>query len=305
MIDLEKLQQVLPWQEDLHLPNTLLQLIDRTVDMGRKFSRDNPSDSTAMQAYDENHFKIAREIHQFPEFRERVPQIIGNAELLRYQELLASSTWTRFQKDLAGTLMAWEALERDHTPFPEPLMRETMAHIQTPVLREAVARRQDFYTRQLQTPFDYQGSLKSNDIVAGLTDGNEILQRILAPYRGKVVYADIWGGWCGPCKGYMRDFVPAIKEAMKGRDVVFLYLANRTPDDAWRQIIKEYGSVGAQTVHYNLPGTQQEAVENILLNGGYPSYAIFDKEGRLVTKNAPRPNEKDKLIRTLEEQLNK
>ena len=29
--------------------------------MGRKFSRDNPSDSTAMQAYDENHFKIARE----------------------------------------------------------------------------------------------------------------------------------------------------------------------------------------------------------------------------------------------------
>lgn len=103
----------------------------------------------------------------------------------------------------------------------------------------------------------------------------------------------------------MRDFVPAIKEAMKGRDVIFLYLANRTPDDAWRQIIKEYGSVGAQTVHYNLPGTQQEAVENILLNGGYPSYAIFDKAGRLVTKNAPRPNEKDKLIRTLEEQLNK
>ena len=40
---------------------------------------------------------------------------------------------TAFQKDLAGTLLAWEALERDHTPFPEPLMRETMAHIQTPV----------------------------------------------------------------------------------------------------------------------------------------------------------------------------
>ena len=305
MIDLEKLQQVLPWQEDLHLPDTLLQLIDRTVDMGRKFSRDNPADSTAMQAYDENHFKIAREIHQFPEFREREPRIIGYVDLLRYQELLASSIRTRFQKDLAGTLLAWEALERDHTPFPEPLMRETMAHIQTPVLREAVTRRQNFYGRQLQTPFDYQGSLKSNDIVAGLTDGNEILQRILAPYRGKVVYADIWGGWCGPCKGHMRDFVPAIKEAMKGRDVIFLYLANRTPDDAWRQIIKEYGSVGAQTVHYNLPGTQQEAVEGILLNGGYPSYAIFDKEGRLVTKNAPRPNEKDKLIQTLEEQLNK
>ena len=89
---------------------------------------------------------------------------------------------------------------------------------------------------------------------------------------------------------------------MKGRDVIFLYFANRTPDDAWRQIIKEYNSVGAQTIHYNLPGTQQEA-ENILLNGGYPSYAIFDKEGQLVTKNAPRPYEKDKLIQALKEQL--
>ena len=105
----------------------------------------------------------------------------------------------------------------------------------------------------------------------------------------------------------MRDFVPAIKEAMKGRDVVFLYLANRTPDDAWRQIIKEYGSVGAQTVHYNLPGhtTGSRRKTYSLEAGGYPSYAIFDKEGRLVTKNAPRPNEKDKLIQTLEEQLNK
>ena len=103
----------------------------------------------------------------------------------------------------------------------------------------------------------------------------------------------------------MKYFVPAIKEAMKGRDVVFLYFAKYTTDASWKQIIREYHSVGAQTVHYNLPEVQQEAVEGILLNGGYPSYAIFDKEGRLVTKNAPRPNEKDKLIQTLEEQLSK
>ena len=184
-------------------------------------------------------------------------------------------------------------------------MRETMAHIQTPVLREAVARRQDFYTRQLQTPFDYQGSLKSNDIVAGLTDGNEILQRILAPYRGKVVYTDIWGGWCSPCKHAIKNDVPAVKEAMKGRDVIFLYFANNTSDTSWKQIIKEYKCVGPQTVHYNLPHEQQKAVEAVLRQGGYPSYGLFDKEGRLVTKEAPDPVFKDKLIQTLEEQLSK
>ena len=38
---------------------------------------------------------------------------------------------------------------------------------------------------------------------------------------------------------------------------------------------------------------------------GYPSYGLFDKEGRLVTKEAPDPVFKDKLIQTLEEQLDK
>ena len=97
-------------------------------------------------------------------------------------------------------LMAWEAMERDHTPFPEPLMRETMAHIQTPVLREAVARRQDFYTRQLQTPFDYQGSLKAT---TSWPDWRR--ERNPAthprPYRGKVVYADIWADGAAHARG--------------------------------------------------------------------------------------------------------
>ena len=146
---------------------------------------------------------------------------------------------------------------------------------------------------------------KSNDIVAGLTDGNEILKRILAPYRGKVVYTDIWGGWCSPCKHAIKNDVPAVKEAMKGRDVIFLYFANNTSDTSWKQIIKEYKCVGPQTVHYNLPHEQQKAVEAVLRQGGYPSYGLFDKEGRLVSKEAPDPVFKDKLIQTLEEQLSK
>ena len=156
--------------------------------MGRKFSATIRMTAWPWQAYNETTSRLVREIHpQFPKFRERMPQIIGNADLLRNQELLESSTWTRFQKDLGGTLLAWEALERDHTPFPEPLMRETMAHIQTPVLREAVARRQDFYTANCKRPSTTKGSAEKqrHRNGPGLTDGNEILQRILAPIAAR------------------------------------------------------------------------------------------------------------------------
>lgn len=106
-----------------------------------------------------------------------------------------------------------------------------------------------------------------------------------------------------PLQARHEAFRPAAKEALKGRDVVFLYLANRSSDASWKQIIKEYGCVGPQTVHYNLPAEQQEAVERILLNRGYPSYALFDKDGKLVTKDAPRPSEKDRLVQAIEELL--
>ena len=92
-----------------------------------------------------------------------------------------------FQKDFASTLSTLYALEQSHIPLPDKILQEAISRIHTPGLREAVVRQQDFYVCEQQRPFDFQGSLKSNDIVAGLTDGNEILKRILAPYRGKVI----------------------------------------------------------------------------------------------------------------------
>ena len=204
------------------------------------------------------------------------------------------------RKEYATAQSAMKALRQSHTPLPGYVFDEAMGRIRTPGLRGILARQQEAYR---PTAFDYQGSLHSGDLVAGLTDGEEILRRILAPHRGKVVYTDIWGTWCGPCKNDMKNYAPTVKEALKGRDVVFIYFANQSSDASWKQIIKEYGCVGPQTVHYNLPAAQQQAVERILLDKGYPSYGLFDKNGQFVTKEAPRPWDKDKLVRTIEELL--
>ncbi len=303
--DMKQLKRALSEQKDLQVPDSLIQLVNRTIYMEKAIQKAHHTDTAFRATYHQNHTDILQALEKLPD-ASSVKQVHRVRKLREHWEVLNADTLlSETQKDYARTLLATMAMEESCTPLPDNVFREALACIQTPGLRETVTRRQEFYVHQQQTPFDYQNSLKDNDAIEGLTDGNEILQRILAPYRGKVVYTDIWGSWCTPCKRDMKYFVPAIKEAMKGRDVVFLYFAKYTTDASWKQIIREYHSVGAQTVHYNLPEVQQEAVEGILLNGGYPSYAIFDKEGRLVTKNAPRPNEKDKLIQTLEEQLSK
>ncbi len=287
------LRKVLDRQNDFRMPDSIALLFDQIETLKNELA----NDKALQMKYDSLHSQVYEALEQIPEFKKNALEYLKITTLQSYWNIFDTLPLPEAQKDYVKARSTMEALRQSHTPLPQYVFDEAMRRVRTPGLRDILARQQEVYQ---PADFDYQGSLRTNDIVAGLTDGGEILRRILAPYRGKVVYTDIWGTWCGPCKHDMKLFAPAAKEALKGRDVVFLYFANRSSDASWKQIIKEYGCVGPQTVHYNLPAEQQEAVERILLNRGYPSYALFDKEGKLVTKDAPRPSEKDRLVRTIE-----
>ena len=69
-------------------------------------------------------------------------------------------------------------------------------------------------------------------------------------------------------------------------DIVFFYLANRSDDESWKNVIKEYNVTGDNVVHYNLPNEQQSAVENFLKVNQYPTYRLIDRNGNLLDVNA-------------------
>ena len=69
-------------------------------------------------------------------------------------------------------------------------------------------------------------------------------------------------------------------------DIVFFYLANRSDDESWKNVIKEYEVTGDNVVHYNLPDVQQSAVESFLKVNQYPTYRLIDRNGNLLDVNA-------------------
>lgn len=133
------------------------------------------------------------------------------------------------------------------------------------------------------------------------------LKTLLAPYNGKIVFIDMWGTWCPHC---IEDMVyePALKDRLKGKDIVFLYIARDEDkdDEVWRDFIFINNLTGE---HVRRTADQIGALWNELgiidSEQAYPHYFIFDRSGNIVDANAKRPSDGDALYHQLEIALNK
>ena len=144
-------------------------------------------------------------------------------------------------------------------------------------------------------------NLMSSDIVKDMSDGEKILRTLIEPYKGKIILLDIWGVWCGPCKAALKNSQEEY-EHLKDYDIVYLYLANSSDEESWKNVIKEYNVTGDNVVHYNLPAEQQAAIEHYLGVNSYPTYKLIDRNGNILGVNAdPRDlNALEGLIKMME-----
>ena len=173
-----------------------------------------------------------------------------------------------------------------------------MNQIQHPAIRQNVESFNNIYLALQQRDINKEQSLKSNDDLADMSDGEKILRKITEPYRGRLILLDVWGTWCTPCKMALANSKEEY-ERLKDYNLVYLYLANRSEDESWKNVIKEYDLTGDDIVHYNLPYAQQSAVENFLNVHSYPSYRLIDRDGNVLDVNTD-PRNLEGLARLLE-----
>ena len=109
---------------------------------------------------------------------------------------------------------------------------------------------------------------------------------------------DIWGTWCGPCKEALSHSKEEY-ERLKDYDVVYLYLANNSPQEQWENVIKKYEVLGDNVAHYNLPKEQQKAIEQFFGVEAFPFYRLIDREGNILDVDAD-PRNLERLINIIE-----
>jgi peroxiredoxin len=122
----------------------------------------------------------------------------------------------------------------------------------------------------------------------------------LSDFKGKVVYLDFWGTWCGPCMREMAEFAPALKKQFEGRDVVFLYISVGDPEAKWQQTLASQHFISPNSVHLRSATTAEASAYQV---NGYPSYYLIGRDGRFLKLYASRPSEGAPTVAALEAAL--
>ena len=185
-----------------------------------------------------------------------------------------------FLKSLWLTQQVYEELEHDRVSLLPEVLDSLKAMIGNPIGIEMIEKKNDYYAALENREFD-KLVLKSSDDVKDLTEGEALLRKLLEPYKGKFVLLDVWGTWCGPCKEALSHSQEEY-ERLKDFDIAYLYLANRSPQESWENVIKEYNVSGENVAHYNLPTEQQSAIERHLDVRAFPTYKLFDRDGSML-----------------------
>lgn len=216
---------------------------------------------------------------------------IMDKSLTQFDELITDS----LLKDVFEAQKFYWLIDYKKAPLSKEMNQIFQERVSTPVFVATIEKLNRHYSQLNKQDIFYTESLKNTDHLKDAKDADALFRQLTEPYRGKVVYIDFWGSWCGPCKQQMPYAVQA-KEALKGKDVIFMYFANRSPETTWKNIIKENKLSGENVVHYRLPDAQQAMIERRLSVRSFPTYILMDKKGNIVNMHAPRPQEKEQLV---------
>jgi thiol-disulfide isomerase/thioredoxin len=109
------------------------------------------------------------------------------------------------------------------------------------------------------------------------TEGDNVFDAIVQKYKGKVLFVDFWATWCGPCRAGIQKMKP-IKEELKDKDVVFIYLTDDTsPVDTWNLMIPNI-----KGEHYRLTADEWSCLKSRFQFSAIPHYTLVNKVGEVV-----------------------
>jgi peroxiredoxin len=153
-----------------------------------------------------------------------------------------------------------------------------------------------YYAAVLKENYNKVQSLRPGATAPDFTLKDEHGRQVsLSSLKGKVVYLDFWGVYCGPCMAEINDHTAQLHEKYKDKNVVFVNICVDASDAEWKNTLFK-----SQLKGVNLLTQFSDPICSTYNIAGIPHYFLIDQAGRIVDNNAPRPSQGNTLTDALD-----
>lgn len=121
----------------------------------------------------------------------------------------------------------------------------------------------------------------------------------LKDLRGKAVYIDCWATWCGPCVAETPHMAKLYEHYKKDKRIQLVSISLDNNRKKWEKSLDQEKPGWLQFICAD--NFKSDLCKNYDIDG-IPRFLMFDKKGRIVSLNAPRPSH-EKIIEWIDSQL--
>jgi len=208
-----------------------------------------------------------------------------------------NATFSACQENIKNdTLKGWYLINTTllHSKAYDQAYRDNLAKVSPYILttdqKGVIAR----FEKSIRTFSDGEQAI---NFVGSTVEGKKVS---LTDFKGKVVLLDVWATWCGPCKKEIPS-LKKLEEEFHAKDIVFIsYSIDELKDlDKWKKMIVDEQLKGVQLIG---SAAWKSPICSDYTITGVPRFMVFDKNGKIVTIDAPRPSNPE-LKALLEKEL--
>ena len=149
--------------------------------------------------------------------------------------------------------------------------------------KEAIAENQALYDRLSKLV----PGVKASDFEMQTVDGKTIrFHEVIG--QGKITYIDFWATWCGPCCAEIPYVEKLVEKYKNNPNIEFVSISLDKDLDKWHKKLDHDQPAWKQ---YIIPDNFNSTFAKEYNITAIPRFMLFDKEGKIISINAPRPSD--------------